>query len=141
MIGEQSLELDSQQASFGKKRSVLLDLSGQARHHPSAGEYDRFPEQQSAFRTADVEDIAQAAKIRKRDIIFRSSQGVCQSGPVHKERETIFSADTADLFQLFQTVQGSVLGRLGDIDHTGHHHVFPVGICPCIVGILPDGGC
>ena len=63
IICEQGIELDPQDAAFREERSVLLYDREKVRDQRRIRDSDRLAEERSAFRSADVEDIAEFRKI------------------------------------------------------------------------------
>ena len=63
IICEQGIELDPQNAAFRKKRAVLFYNCEKVRDQRRIRDHDRLSEERSAFRSADVEDIAEFRKI------------------------------------------------------------------------------
>ena len=126
IIRKQGIELDSQDTALCEKRTMLFYNCEKVRDQRRIRDYDRLSEERSAFRSADVKDIAESCQIPSCHVIFRGSESVGKSRTIHIEREMVLTACLAEVGQFFQGIQGSVFRRLGDIDHARHDHVLMV---------------
>ena len=102
-------------------------------------EDDGFAAEGSAFGPADVEHIAQAGDVRKRDVGLFAREAVRQAGAVQVERHVVAAADGAEFFELRFAVQRAVLRRLGDVHHSREHHVLVVAVRIEAFDPLSDG--
>ena len=138
IIRKKCVKLESCDPSLGQQGAMLFDDCKKVRDKVMLW-YDRgLSEQGAALCSADIEGVAERSQVRELDVIFRAGKGVGQPGSVHIEGNVIFPADAADLPEFPQGVEGSALGRLGEIDHAGFHHVVAVQVAAEGFHKLPD---
>ena len=105
---------------------MLLDDGKEAGDQIRIRHDNSLPEEGSALGPADVKNIAIDRKIGKTDIICRAGKGIGQTGSVKLEGNAALSGYLVERLQFFPGVESPVLGRMGNIDHAGHDHVFAV---------------
>ena len=128
IVSKQHIILQSQQPAFGQHCAVLLGQGVEIGNQSRLGEHHRLPHKTAAFCAADVEAIAKPCQIGQLHIVLRATQRISQSCPVHIEIQAVFPANTGNFLHFCQRIQCAGLGRLGDVDHTGHHHHILIAV-------------
>ena len=127
-IFEELVKLDAEEPAFGEERAVLLDHGEEVQDEVRVRDHDGFAEECAAFRAADIEDVCEAREVFESDVIGGAAEGVGEAGTVDEERNVVLAADGRNVCQLFFRIESAPFGRLGNVDHAGMHHVFPVVI-------------
>ena len=91
-VGEQRVELETQQPPLGEQRAVLLDDGEKVRNESRLRNDDRLAEQRAAFRAADVEDIAQRGKVAQRYVVLRTGERIGKACAVDIKRQSALMA-------------------------------------------------
>ena len=107
---------------------MLLDLRDKAGGRVALGVNDSLTAQGADLGATDVEDVAQAGNIGERHVSTQACKTVAEAGAVHKEGQAILTADGGDLLQLSQGVERTVFCGVGNIDHTGLHHMVMAAV-------------
>ena len=68
------------------------------------GEDNRFTEQGSAFGPSDIESITECCKIGERNVIFRTGEGIGESGAVNVKSYLIPMAELADFLEFGERI-------------------------------------
>ena len=126
IIPEQFIELDSQQSSLCEKSSMLLDDCEQMGDFFRVRNYHRLAKKRAALRASDIKSIAQRCQIRQAHIILRTGQGIRKSCPIHIQINPILITYISESLQFCFCIKRSILCRMGQINHSGHYHMFMV---------------
>ena len=78
--------------------------------------------------STDIEYIGISGDIFQCHICLRAYQAVAKSCSVQKQWKIVFMAYLGDFFQFLLCIKGSVLGRMGNIDHSRKYHMLMVRI-------------
>ena len=141
IIREEGIELEPGYKALGQEGTVLFDDGEEMGNQARIRKDDHLAEQGSAFRPADVEGTTETCQIGQGDVVCRAGEGIGQTGSVHIEFQLIFATDFADCGEFSPRVEGSVLRRLGDIDHARHDHMVPVPVGePVFAGLFKLSG-
>ena len=115
---------------LGQQRAMLLDTGQETGGHVVFGEHDGLAEECAAFGAADVKYVAETGDVCQRHIRTGGCQPVGQAGAVQIQGHLEFPADLRNGLQFLFAVQGAVLRRVGDVDHSGEHHMLMVPVLP-----------
>ena len=130
VIGHQGIKLDTQQAALGQHAAMLLDEITEILLQVRVRDDHCLTEEGAYLGAADVEHIAQPGDIRQCHIVALRHQAVAQPGTVQEQVQAQLPADTGQLFQLGETVEGTVFRGIGDVHQLGLDRMLKAGICP-----------
>ena len=129
-ICKKRVKLDSEQSAFCEQCSPLLDQRQEMFWCFAARKYHGFSAQCSDFCPSDIENITVFCDHRKGDIRSLTHQTIAKSRSVEKQRNVIATAHLADGFQFCLCIQGTVLRRIGNINHPRKYHMFVAFVIP-----------
>ena len=108
----------------------------------AVGEHHSLAAQRTHLGAADVKHIGQPGKIGQRHVRALGSQTIAQPCTIEEQRHLVLLTHSVQGFQLCLSVQGAVLGGVGDVHHAGEHHVVVVVVgveggyqCPQLGGV------
>ena len=127
-VREEGIELDAEHASLRQKCAALLHDGEEMRHGALLREDDRLAEECAAFRSADVERIAEPRDGGEGQLVCTAAERVCEPRAVEEERNAVRAANGADDLKLVHRIERSVLRRMREVDHAGAHHMIAVRI-------------
>lgn len=128
VVFEKHFELYADQPAFCQQSAVLLDHVTESGIKARRRENDGFAEECAYFRSADVEHVAKAGNVGKRQVVVAGSQSVAHACSVDEKRQAMAAASRADGFKLGFRVDCSDFGGKRDVDHAGLHAMFGAGI-------------
>ena len=119
---QQGLELESQQPALGQHGAPLLHVPAEVRH--GTGEHQRLPEEGAVFRAADGEGVGEGGQLRQCQVVVGGGEGGAQPGAVQIEEQAVNIAALPQGGQLRPGVDRADLRGVGDVHHSGQHHVL-----------------
>ena len=128
VVGEQGIELNTQQAAFGQQGALLLHKSKKMRSQRGIGKYHRFPQQRAHLCATDIKCVAGAGDERQGHIRIPGCQAIAHAGAVQVQKQAVFPADFMETLKFAGRVQGTVFRGMGQINHPRANHMVPVFI-------------
>ena len=90
-----------------------------------------FTKQCAALGAADVKGITKLCQILKAHIVLRACERIGKSRTINIQTNPEPVTDLSESLQFRFRIKSSILRRMGQIDHSRHHHMFM--ICVIIV--------
>ena len=128
IVGEERVELQAEQTSFGHQGTMLLDDGKEMTGSIATGKDHGFTTQRTHLGAADVEDVAELSQRRQVYVGSSAAEAIAQSGTVDEERYLVVAAYVVDGAELGLRVDGAVLRGERDVDHARVDHVGPRGV-------------
>ena len=91
--------------------------------------YDGFAAEGADLGAADVEDVAQAGKIRQGEVAGGAGEGVAEAGAVDEERQSVLMGNGLQFSEFRAGVDRPVFRRQGNVYEAGPDHVVLVRVC------------
>ena len=87
---------------------------------------ERLAKKRAALRASDIKSITQSCQIHQAHIILRTGQGIRKSCPIHIQINPILITYISESLQFCFCIKRSILCWMGQINHSGHYHMFMV---------------
>ena len=136
VVGEQRLELQTNQGTLGNHGPVLLLDGEEMLMGILVGEDNGLTAKGTNLRATDIKDVAMASQIGQGNIITLSHQTIAETGTIDIKRYLIMLADLIDIIELTGCVEGSKFCGEGDIHQARVDGMILVAIVHVVIEVF-----